>query len=53
MKKYKVKLLSKPKKYLKTIAYIRSFLEIKIMEAKELVDNTPTIIAEFDDRKML
>lgn len=21
------------------------------MEAKELVDNTPTIIAEFDDRK--
>lgn len=51
MKKYKVKLLSKPKKYLKVIAYIRSFLEIKIMEAKELVDNTPTIIAEFDDRK--
>lgn len=51
MKKYKVKLLSKPKKYLKVIAYIRSFLEIKIIEAKELVDNAPTIIAEFDDRK--
>ena len=51
MKKYKVKLLSRPKKYLKVIAYIRSFLEIKIIEAKELVDNAPTIIAEFDDRK--
>ena len=51
MKKYKVKLLSKPKKYLKVIAYIRSFLEIKIIEAKELVDNAPTIIAEFDDKK--
>lgn len=51
MKKYKVKLLSKPKKYLKVIAYIRSFLEIKIIEAKELVDNTPAIIAEFDNKK--
>ena len=51
MKKYKVKLLSKPKKYLKAIAYIRSFLEIKIIEAKELVDNAPTIISEFDDKK--
>lgn len=51
MKKYKVKLLSRPKKYLKVIAYIRSFLEIKIIEAKELVDNAPAIIAEFDDKK--
>lgn len=51
MKKYKVKLLSRPKKYLKVIMYIRSFLEIKIIEAKELVDNAPTIIAEFDEKK--
>jgi len=51
MKKYKVKLLSRPRKYLKVIAYIRSFLEIKIIEAKELVDNAPAIIAEFDDKK--
>lgn len=48
-KKYKVKLLSRPEKYLKTIAYIRSILDIKLKTAKELVDNAPTIIAEFDD----
>lgn len=34
---------------MKTIAYIRSVLDIKLKTAKELVDNAPTIIAEFDD----
>lgn len=48
-KKYKVKLISRPKKYLKTIAYTRSILDIELKTAKELVDNAPTIIAEFDD----
>lgn len=48
-KKYKVKLLSRPEKYLKTIAYTRSILDIELKTAKELVDNAPTIIAEFDD----
>lgn len=51
MKKYKVILLSKPEKYLKVIARIQHLLNIKLAEAKELVDNTPITVAEFNDRK--
>lgn len=51
MKKYKVKLLSRPEKYLKAIAYIKHTLDIKLAKAKELVDNVPTTITEFDNRK--
>nr|DAY15163.1 MAG TPA: 50S ribosomal protein L11 [Caudoviricetes sp.] len=51
MKKYKVKLISRPKNYLKSIAYIKHTLDIKLAKVKELVDNVPTIIAEFDNRK--
>lgn len=51
MKKYKVKLLSRPENYLKVIARIQHLLDIKLAKTKELVDNTPVTIAEFDDRK--
>ena len=51
MKKYKVILLSKPKNYLKSIAYIKHTLDIKLAKTKELVDNVPVTVAEFDDRK--
>lgn len=51
MKKYKVKLLSRPKKYLKVIAHIKYFLDIRLIDAKMLVDKAPTTIAEFYDKK--
>lgn len=51
MKKYKVKLLSRPKDYLKAVAYIKHTLSMDLVKTKELVDSTPTIIAEFDNRK--
>lgn len=51
MKKYKVKLLSRPENYLKVIARIQHLLDIKLAKTKELVDNAPVTVAEFDDRK--
>lgn len=51
MKKYKVILLSRPENYLKVIIRIQHLLNIKLAKAKELVDNTPITVAEFDDRK--